>query len=172
MKYIALLRGINAGQNRRVEMKKLKTLFELLGYTDVSTYLNSGNVIFESVRKPVQNEVRSLLKKEFGFDIPTLIKTAQEMQNIAKAIPTEWENDAKQRSDVAYLFAEIDSEKIIDELPFDKKFIDVRYTKGAVFWNVARENYNESHLNKLIGHKYYQSMTMRNVNTARFLGRP
>ncbi len=172
MKYIALLRGINAGQNRRVEMKKLKALFELLEYTGVSTYLNSGNVIFELVRQPVQNEVESLLKKEFGFNILTLIKTAPEMQNIASAIPREWENDSKQRSDVAYLFAEIDSEKIIEELPFNKSYIDVRYTKGAVFWNVAREYSNKSHLNKLIGHKYYQSMTMRNVNTARFLGRP
>ena len=46
MKYIALLRGINVGGKNKVEMPRLKTLFESLGYTDVHTYINSGNIIF------------------------------------------------------------------------------------------------------------------------------
>ncbi len=48
MRYIALLRGINAGTLRRVEMGTLRQLFERLGYTRVSTYLNSGNILFEA----------------------------------------------------------------------------------------------------------------------------
>jgi uncharacterized protein (DUF1697 family) len=48
MKFIALLRGINAGKNRWVEMKKLKIIFEFLGFMNVLTYINSGIVIFES----------------------------------------------------------------------------------------------------------------------------
>jgi uncharacterized protein (DUF1697 family) len=48
MKYIALLRGINVGGGHRVEMKKLKVIFEECGGFNVSTYINSGNVIFES----------------------------------------------------------------------------------------------------------------------------
>ena len=171
MKYIALLRGINVGKNRRVEMKKLKAFFESLGYANISTYINSGNVIFESsvAQNTIQLNIEKALKKEFWFEIPTLIKTEKEMQKIAKAIPTTWQNDAKQKTDVAYLFKEVDSNKIIDELPIIKEFVDVRYVKGAVFWNVDRENYNKSHLNKLIGHEKYQFMTVRNVNTARFL---
>ena len=43
MKYFALLRGINVGGNRKVEMKRLKNLFQSLGYANVVTYLNSGN---------------------------------------------------------------------------------------------------------------------------------
>jgi uncharacterized protein (DUF1697 family) len=45
----------------------------------------------------------------------------------------------------------------------------MRYVKGAIFWNVDRKKNNKSHINKLIGHKFYQLMTVRNVNTARFL---
>ena len=48
MKYVALLRGINAGKNRRIDMKELKLIFESIGCENVSTYINSGNVIFES----------------------------------------------------------------------------------------------------------------------------
>lgn len=47
-KYVALLRGINVGGNNKVEMSKLKALFEKMGYTNVVTYINSGNVIFEA----------------------------------------------------------------------------------------------------------------------------
>ncbi len=171
MKYIALLRGINVGGNRKVEMKRLKNLFEALGYTNVVTYLNSGNAIFESgiKQEELQSEIPKKLEKEFGFEIQTLIKNEKEVKKIAKAIPKEWKNDSEQKTDVAYLFPKIDSKTTIDELPVKKEFIDIRYVKGAIFWNVDRKNYNKSHLNKIISHKFYQLMTVRNVNTARYL---
>src|SRR3990172_2308519 len=170
MKYIALLRGINVGGNRKVEMKKLKSFFESFGYINVSTYINSGNVIFESEDEPkiVLKKVNSGLEIYFGFEIPTLVKTEKEMKKISDAIPKNWQNDSVQRTDVAYLFPEIDSIKIIDELPVKKEFIEVRYIKGAIYWNVRRENVYKSNLAKIISHRLYKSMTVRNVNTARF----
>jgi uncharacterized protein (DUF1697 family) len=51
MTYVALLRGINVGGNNKVEMKKLKTTFETLGFTSVVTYINSGNIIFNTSDK-------------------------------------------------------------------------------------------------------------------------
>ena len=171
MRYIALLRGVNAGVNRRVEMKRLKALFETMGYSQISTYINSGNVIFESDegRERIRKKIEVSLVEEFGFEIPTLIKTEQEMKKIADAIPSGWRNDAAQRTDVAYLFPEADSKKTVDELPVNRKYVDVRYVKGAVYWNMDRKNYSRSRLNKIIGHRLYQLMTMRNVNTARYL---
>jgi uncharacterized protein (DUF1697 family) len=171
MKYIALLRGINVGGNKKVEMKKLKALFESLEYMNVSTYINSGNIIFHSDKnkESVRQELEKSMKKEFEFEIQVLVKTENEMQKIAASIPTDWCNNNEQKTDVAYLFADVDTKKIIDELPIKKEFIDVRYVKGAIFWNVKRKNYNKSHLNKIISHKAYQSMTVRNVNTARYL---
>lgn len=171
MKYIALLRGINVGGKRKVEMKRLKTLFETLGCTNVSTYINSGNVIFElrDDQKHILEKIKSELKEEFKFDIVTLIKTEEEMKEIAGAIPSEWQNNSAYKTDVAYFFPEIDSKEILNELPIKKEFIDIRYVKGAIFWNIDRKNYNRSHINKIISHILYQFMTVRNVNTARFL---
>ncbi|MFA6213754.1 MAG: DUF1697 domain-containing protein [Candidatus Micrarchaeia archaeon] len=173
MRYVALLRGINVGGNRKVEMKRLKALFESLGYSGVSTYINSGNVVFESGKKHdgICKELALGMKKEFGFDIQTLVKTEKEMKGIADAIPKQWQNDSAQKTDVAYLFREIDSAKTIDGLPVKKEYIDIRYAPGAIFWNVERKNYNKSHLNKIISHPLYKMMTVRNVNTARFLAR-
>lgn len=171
MEYVALLRGINVGKEKRIEMRRLKTVFEFLGLADVSTYINSGNIIFKARgnQQDIRKNIALRLKKEFGFDIPTLVKTKKEMIKIVDTIPDSWQNDTAQRTDVAYLFPEIDSKKTIDELPIKKEFIEIRYVKGAIFWNVSRKNYNKSHLNKIISHKFYQFMTVRNINTARFL---
>ncbi len=171
MKYVALLRGINVGKGNRIDMKTLKSMFESLGFTNVSTYINSGNVLFEGEGEcaDIRRQVEAAIKQEFGVEIPTLIITGKQIVEIANALPAEWKNDSIQKSDVAFLFPEIDAESTIEELPIKREHLDIRYVKGAICWNVRRENYNKSHLNKIIGHKSYQFMTVRNVNTARYL---
>ena len=171
MRYIALLRGINVGGKNKVVMKDLTVLFESLDCFNVSTYINSGNVIFESKdgQDTIIKKVKAGFKQEYDFEIPFLVKTENEMKKIAGAIPKEWQNDSTHKTDVAYLFPEIDSKEILDELPVKKEFIDVRYVPGALFWNIDRNNYNKSNLNKIISHRVYQFMTVRNVNTARYL---
>ena len=171
MKYIALLRGINVGKEKRIDMKDLKRTFVSLNFENVSTYINSGNIFFETEekQKDLDIQVKERIKTEYGLDIPTLIKTEEEIKHIANTIPDEWQNNSEEKTDVAYLFSEIDSEEILNELPFKKEYIEIGYVKGALIWNVKRMNYNKSHLNKIIGHRLYQFMTVRNVNTARYL---
>lgn len=173
MRFIVLFRGINVGGNRKVPMKDLRELIESLGYSDVLTYLNSGNLIFESVeeRHLVQKKVKMALATAYEFDIPILVKTAEEMKKIADAIPKDWQNDDSSKTDVAYLFPEIDTAEILEKLPVKREYIDVHYVKGALYWRINRKNYNKSQINKLIGHRYYQLMTIRNVNTARRLAK-
>ncbi len=171
MKYIALLRGINVGGNHKVEMKKLKEIFESLGFENIITYINSGNVFFEGSGNQLEicKQLELSFSKTYGFDIPTLVKTEKELMEIVKAIPKTWKNDATQRTDVAFLFPEFDSNKIINDLPIKREFVDIRYVQGALIWNVKRENIYKSQLAKLISHKVYKAMTVRNVNTARHL---
>lgn len=171
MKYALLLRGINVGGNNRVEMKRLKALLERLGYSEVVTYLNSGNAIFDSTKKvpELHKEISKALKTEFGFEIQILIKSIKEIKKIVRTIPDEWINDDKQKTDVAFLFKDADLSEIIAQLPIKKEFMDIRYVKGALIWNVSRENYNKSQLNKLVSHKLYKLMTVRNINTTRYL---
>ncbi len=172
MKYIALLRGINVGGNRKVEMKRLKAMLESIGCTNVSTYLNSGNARFESNldQEEILQAISKAFTDEFGYEIPILIKTQEEIEAIVAAIPEEWQNNKEEKTDVAFLFPEIDSEKTIDELPVKREYVDFIYIKGAIIWHIMKKDYNKSQLNKLVGRKLYQLMTVRNVNTARFLG--
>lgn len=171
MKYVALLRGINVGTAHRLTMKSLILVFEQLGCTHVSTYINSGNVCFESqeTAAEIHRQISEAFAEAFAFPIPLLVKSHEQMRKIAAAVPADWKNDVDQRTDVAYLFADIDQPATVQQLPMKTEYVKIKYVPGALIWNIDRVNYGKSQLNKLIGHPLYQSMTVRNVNTARKL---
>ena len=171
MKYICLLRGINVGGNKKVEMARLRDLYESLGLAEVETYINSGNIRFTTERN--REEILPLLlegfEREFSFSVPHLVKSSDEIAAIARAIPPSWMNDMEQKTDVAYLFGDFDSQETLANLPVKGDFITLNYVPGAIIWNVRRENVGKSQLTKMMGTKIYRAMTVRNVNTARFL---
>jgi len=171
MKQVALLRGINVGKGARVPMKTLKSLLERLGFTDVVTYLNSGNAVFSSPLAALElaRSIEDELEHLFGERIPTLVKTAAEMAAIAESIPSEWSSSDREQTYVAYLFSEVDRPGIVSDLPVKREFMNIFYTPGAIVWNIKRENYNRSQITKIAGHSSYARMTTRNVNTARKL---
>jgi uncharacterized protein (DUF1697 family) len=171
VKYVALLRGINVGQGARVPMKTLKALLEGLGLSDVVTYLNSGNVIFDSAlgASDLTRLLEEELERAFGVRIPTLVKTSKEVTAIAESIPSEWRSDKGEQTYVAYLFGDVDEPGLSSELPVKKQFLSMLYTPGAIVWNIKRENYSRSQITRIVGHTSYARMTTRNVNTARKL---
>lgn len=175
MKYVALLRGINVGGNRKVAMSDLKAAFSELGFTSVSTYINSGNVIFESANKPDATQIQLALRKRFGFDIDTLILSAKEIVAIASAIPDEWTNDAPNpeksgyKSDVLYLFDDIDTPNILEKICHRPEIENMIYMPRAVLANVSRKNQSRYSLLKLTGTPLYGRMTIRNIATAKKL---
>lgn len=171
MKYVALLRGINVGKGPRVPMKDLKELFDALGMCDVSTYLNSGNVVFESQldAPELTRLIEGELERVYGAKIPTLVKTSAQMIEIAESIPSEWGNNDAEQTYVAFLFSDVANPDIISELPIKKEFMSIFYAHETIVWNIKRENYNRSHITKIVGHSAYARMTTRNVNTARKL---
>ena len=169
MIYVALLRGINVGGNNKVEMKKLKSSFEALGFTNVVTYINSGNIIFEDNAKKknvIINEIEACIKNDFGLEIKVLINDFESIKNICKKLPDNWVKNDLMRTDVMFLWEEFDNKNIIEQLPV-KSVDNVKYALGAVLWNVEDKDYNKSGMQKLIGTKIYKNMTVRNVNTVR-----
>lgn len=88
--YIALLRGINVGGQKKVPMVELCELLLRAGFKNVKTYIQSGNVIFQSSEENIQkleHEIRSAILKHFGFEVPVLVKTPTDFQNILKNCP-------------------------------------------------------------------------------------
>lgn len=90
MKYVALLRGINVGGNKKVPMADLKKILEKAGFENVKTLLASGNVIFESSEKKAENVrkiIETTIEKKFGFTVPTIIRTMEEIEKLITSDP-------------------------------------------------------------------------------------
>src|SRR5688572_24083746 len=89
-RYIALLRGINVGGNKKVPMAQLRELMEGLGYTDVATLLQSGNAVFTSKEKNparVATQLEAAIAREFGFEVAVVIRTRDELAAVIQANP-------------------------------------------------------------------------------------
>ena len=90
MKYIAFLRGINIGKHHKVPMAELRIEFKKLGFNNIVTVLNSGNVIFdaeEENEKKMAKTISNQLEKAFGFEIIVFVISANTLQNIIKKEP-------------------------------------------------------------------------------------
>ncbi|MFB6317942.1 DUF1697 domain-containing protein [Saccharicrinis sp. FJH54] len=88
--YIALLRGVNVTGHNKIKMADLKVAFEKNGFKDVTTYIQSGNVIFKSSDKPVnelENEIYELLQKTFSLDVETMVLTPEDLKNAVEESP-------------------------------------------------------------------------------------
>lgn len=171
-KHIALLRGINVGGNKKVSMAKLKELFQSLGFQNVSTYINSGNVLFESDEKSDKKLVSIIeqsLFEHFGFEIQVVVRSLDEIKKIAKAIPETWQNNTEQRTDILFLWEDFDNKKTLDLIQQTVGVDTLIYTKGAIIWHFDRKHYTKSSMHKFIGTTVYKKMTARNVNTVRKL---
>jgi uncharacterized protein (DUF1697 family) len=89
--YIAILRGINVGGNRKVKMADLKELFTGLGFTEISTYIQSGNVLFSSAKAEdtvaLGDKLEQAIVDTFGFDVPVIVRTVEELQQAVATNP-------------------------------------------------------------------------------------
>jgi len=90
-KYISILRGINVGGNRKILMKDLKSLYEGLCFSKVETFIQSGNVIFELDEKwsapELEVKIQQAIAETFGFDVPVIVRSAEEWTQIVSKSP-------------------------------------------------------------------------------------
>ena len=170
MIYVALLRGINVGGKNKVSMKELKKSFERVGMEAVTTYINSGNIIFETSN---QNEteiiatLEEVIFEDFSLNIKVLLRTIKDLTAIIEALPSHWKNDKDMKSDVLFLGDEINDEKVLNELVPKPDIDTVLYVPGAILWSVDRTNVTKSGLMRLASKDLYKKMTIRNVNSTR-----
>lgn len=170
MKYVALLRGINVGGNNTVKMAELRTHMEKAGMQNVLTYINSGNVIFETNekdKKQLVEKLEELVENKFKVNSKILLKTPAEIEEVVKAVPTEWHTQKDLRCYIGFLFDSIsvaDAQKAIVPKPGVDK---LKTGPGVVYMTTLISERTKSAFNKLVGTKIYSEMTIRNLNTTR-----
>lgn len=169
MRYIVLLRGINVGGNNKVNMTELKTALETAGFQNVTTYINSGNILLDTSVDNVAEAVEEVIELTFGFLVYVIALSKDSFLKIAKALPADWTNDTTMKTDVMFLWQDVDNPEIIKEVTIKPELDRVLYVPGALLWSVDRPNITRSGMLKLVGTDLYKRMTIRNCNTVRKL---
>jgi uncharacterized protein (DUF1697 family) len=85
--YVGLLRGVNVGGKNKVPMSALRALVESLGHRDVTTYIQSGNVVFTTAKAITPQSLERAIHREFGLEITVVLRTRAELQRAVKANP-------------------------------------------------------------------------------------
>jgi uncharacterized protein (DUF1697 family) len=158
MRYVALLRGINLGRRNKVNMMELRTLFGKLGFSNVHTYIQTGNVFFRADEVD-EDGVEKTLMEQFGFEIPVMIRTEEEIEQLTLHPFLEKENVT-----VFFLKREItlEQQKAMEELvkdPFvfaNNKNLLVQHT---------RSYHQTTYTNHYFERKLHMYSTARNKNT-------
>jgi uncharacterized protein (DUF1697 family) len=170
--FVALLRGVNVGGNNMISMSSLKKSFEAMGFTNVTTYINSGNIIFATKDKDarkLEKKVEQVLSREYQLESKVVVRSFLEMEKLVQNLPRSWGGDSSWRYNVIFLRHTIDSENILAELPANSEIEEVLYRPGTLLWSAQAEQMNQARMSKLSSRKMFQDMTVRNLNTTKKL---
>ncbi|HSX32452.1 MAG TPA: DUF1697 domain-containing protein [Candidatus Saccharimonadales bacterium] len=168
--YVAFLRGINVGGKSKVPMAQLKACFEDMGFSNVRTYINSGNVIFTAAdtnSRALEAVIEPALEKAFSFPITVVVRSMSEMEATMQCVPKSWKGDANTRYYILFLRHTIDKPDIIQHMQPRAEVDDVSYGAGAVFWSTPMNLRTKSSMQKIMATPLYKDITIRNANTTR-----
>lgn len=128
MRYVALLRGINVGGNTMIKMTELKAAFEGLGLERVVTYINSGNLAFDTTKTAEDKLVARIeraIEKEFGKAIPVMVRRQASISNVLGANPFEGEFESHKEMHVLFMRGEMPADKqaqLMEQQTPDERF--------------------------------------------------
>lgn len=174
MKYLALLRGINVGGNNKVAMADLRECFQELGFTNVSTYINSGNIFFEATEPKeakLAEQCEVAIEKRFGFPVVVMVISEAHFANALKHAPPWWADGREgMRNDALFVIPPTRSEEVLEHLLKKAEVPDKLATHGQViFWSLPKADYSKSVVPKIIGTPIYKRITMRSSTTTKKL---
>jgi len=163
---IALLRGINVGGHKVIKMAELKRVFESIGLKQVKTYIQSGNIVFQSEEDIIflKERIQFEIKNVFDFDVSVMLSTHDEFINMIKRCPYEVDSLLEGESiHVAFLANEL-SEKEKDQLLMQKNETEDCYIHEKVVYLFFKNSIRNSKLMNQF-QKLHTPATVRNWRT-------
>lgn len=173
MKYIALLRGINISGKNKISMPELKKLLEENNYQNVSTYLNSGNIIFEcntNNKQTIMDNIHTLIKTKFLLDIPVYITTDKELETILNNSPKWWGSNNKEIYDnLIFIIPPTKYEEVYNTIGSPKEGLEqIEEYNNCIFWSFDLKNCRKSNWwVKTASNDIKDKITIRTANTMR-----
>jgi uncharacterized protein (DUF1697 family) len=171
IKYVALLRGINVGGNNIIKMDELRKIFEKLDFSDVKTYIQTGNIIFKDIEKDkskLREKIEEILFKEIKSKIYIVLLTFSEMKEIIHKKPENFgENNEEYKYDVIFLIKPLKAKDAVKEFE-PREGVDKLYSgKNVLYHSILKKERTKSHLSKIIESIIYSKISIRNWNTTK-----
>ena len=173
MKYIALLRGVNISGKNKISMSELKAELEKHKYKNVSTYLNSGNVIFESDlndKKIIMKDICEIIKNKFELEIPVFIMNDIALEDVLNNAPKWWGTTNKEIYDnLICIIPNAKYQEIYDVVGEPKAELEkIEEYNNYIFWSYDLKNYRKSNWwVKTASTSIKDKITIRTANTMR-----
>jgi uncharacterized protein (DUF1697 family) len=167
--YIALLRGINVGGQKKMLMKELRSVLAKFDFKDVRTYIQSGNIIFDSPESNtdiLEYKIKSAIFQGFGIQVPVLVKSGKELEEIYDRNPFTDQNDIKDNNIYFVILKEKASPTHIQGLE-KESYVNERFvvTENCVYLACGKGYGNAKLNNNLLERKLKVEATTRNYRT-------
>lgn len=166
-RFVALLRGINVGGRNKIAMADLAECVRAGGYEEVSTYIQSGNVLFSAACSPraVEADLSRLIQEQFALSIPVVVRSDAEMAAAVAAAPPHY-GDPAHRCDVIFLKHPLDAEEAMAGMPVPKEGVDqFSAGPGVIYASRLAARASSSRLSRINASPIYPNVTIRNWNT-------
>ncbi|WP_298477513.1 DUF1697 domain-containing protein [uncultured Maribacter sp.] len=167
--YIALLRGINVSGHKKIKMADLRLLLEKEDFTNVKTYIQSGNIIFSSQEEDstkLEHQLSTLIKENYDFEVPVLVKNAEQIKDILDKNPYKNKEDLASNKIYFVVLKEapkIENSSILSSISFQNEQLVI--TPTCVYLRCALGAGKAKCTNNFIEKKLKVSATTRNYKT-------
>lgn len=165
---VALLRGINVGGRNLVAMAELRQAFQDGGYLAVRTYIQSGNVLFESDAplRGLEDALEAMLERRFGVPLVVVVRSHTQLRDVVHKAPERFGQDpAKYHSDVVFLKAPLTSRQAIRVVELREEVDRAWAGAGVIYFARLSARRAQSRMSRIVGTPEYQRMTIRSWTT-------
>lgn len=170
MKYIALLRGVNVGGNTKIKMAELKTALENTEFSNISTYIQSGNILFTSENTDIpqiEKIIHDVILKVFNLDIAVVVKSSLEWQQVINNAPNWWGESTEFKHNLIVLLHPEDTQTTMNAIGALKPDIEFAEAgEGVIYQSISIQYFGRTTSGKLASNPVYKQLTIRNYNTA------
>jgi len=173
-KYIALLRGINIGPHHKIPMADLRETLGKMGFQNVKTLLNTGNVVFEAAQadeKLLAEKLAAHLQSTFGFPVPVIIRTADGIEELIAANPFEGVNVTKKTRLYATFLPNVPASGLsVPYTSLDGAYQIISILHKTVFSVLDLDKSGSVDAMKILEKEFGKNITTRNWNTVVKIG--
>jgi uncharacterized protein (DUF1697 family) len=167
-RYVALLRGVNVGGRNKVAMAELRSAFEADEYEAVRTYINSGNVLFETGAPPdsLEGDLEATLERRFGFPLVVVVRSHDQLRRVVEEAPDGFGTKPDTyHSDVIFLKAPLSSQQAMAVVELREGVDQAWPGTGVLYFARLSERRVQSRMSRIVGTPEYAQMTIRNWKT-------